>query len=241
MGRAGRRGQPGQLAPRSRGACPTNRPVCFHSFAGNVCRAGPAEPESEQRAKIPAARCLTCAARYAGRKTHTALCQNSRGRCALAFFSFPAPAAPVQAAKVHGPAFISESERCSVTSGNRGAPRGNPALPGEARARPMKSGSHSPLPESAPGREVTQSQGDRRRISEGLPASTGELGFLIPLLLLESHDYKKKKNLKHTHTHSRTETLRQNPSAFVFPLLSCTADIRIAFVGFPIHRQQKPL
>ena len=105
MGRAGRRGQPGQLAPRSRGACPTNRPVCFHSFAGNVCRAGPAEPESEQRAKIPAARCLTCAARYAGRKTHTALCQNSRGRCALAFFSFPAPAAPVQAAKVHGPGF----------------------------------------------------------------------------------------------------------------------------------------
>ena len=32
-------------------------------------------------------------------------CQNSRGRCALAFFSFPAPAAPVQAAKVHRPGF----------------------------------------------------------------------------------------------------------------------------------------
>ena len=193
MGRAGRRGQPGQLAPRSRGACPTNRPVCFHSFAGNVCRAGPAEPESERLAKIPAARCLTCAARYAGRKTHTALCQNSRGRCALASPP-PPPAAPVQAAEVHGLAFISESERGSVTSGHRGPPRGKLALPGEARARPMKSGSHSPLPESAPGREVTQSQGDRRRISEGLPASTGELGFLIPLLLLESHDYKKKKN-----------------------------------------------
>lgn len=78
MGRAGRRGQPGQLAPRSRGACPTNRPVCFHSFAGNVCRAGPAEPESERRAKIPAARCLTCAARYAGRKTHSALSKQPR-------------------------------------------------------------------------------------------------------------------------------------------------------------------
>lgn len=128
---------------------------------------------------------------------HTALCQNSRGRCAR--LPAPPPAARVQAAEVHGPAFISESERGSVTPGHRDPPRGKLAPPGEARARPMKSGSHSPLPESAPGREVTQTQGDGRRISEGLPASTRELGFLIPLLLLGSHDYKKKK-ITHTHT-----------------------------------------
>ena len=71
---AGKPGQPGQLTLQSWGVCPTNRPVCFHSFAGNICRAGPAlpaEPENEWPAKIPAAHCFTCAARDSGRKnTH---------------------------------------------------------------------------------------------------------------------------------------------------------------------------
>lgn len=179
---AGKPGQPGQLTLRSWGACPTNRPVCFHSFAGNICRAGPAlpaEPENEWPAKIPAAHCFTCAARDSGRKnTHHSV--KTAVAAARSFF----PAAPVQAAKVHGPALSPRREMLCEIPGQAGGcdlgkelecpppprPPGMPALPGKACARHIKSGSHSPHPESAPGREMTQTQGDQR-IKEGLPAA----------------------------------------------------------------------
>lgn len=78
---AGKPGRPGQLTLRSRGACPTNRPVCFHSFAGNICRAGPAlpaEPESEWRAKIPAAHCSPALPDTQTEKTHNTLSKQPR-------------------------------------------------------------------------------------------------------------------------------------------------------------------
>lgn len=102
---AGKRGQPGQLTLRGRGACPTNRPVCFHSFAGNICRAGPAlpaEPESEWRAKIPAAHCFTCAARYSDRK-NTQHFVKTAAAAARSFF----PRSPGPGCQGTRPGFIS--------------------------------------------------------------------------------------------------------------------------------------
>lgn len=172
MGRAEKQGQPGQLALKSWGACPTNRAVCFHSFARNICRAGPAlpaEPESEWPAKIPAAHCFTCTARYSDRKNTQHFVKTAME--AARSFSPRSPCPRCQGTRQRDPLLNSRRGGGDVADeGNQSAPQGARALPGKGCARHIKSGSHSPQPESAPGCGLTQTQGNLR-IKKGLPAS----------------------------------------------------------------------
>lgn len=158
-GRAAKPGPRGRRALPTRGACATNRPVCFHSFAGNLRGAARRSPQSPRARGRPRQQRPPLRRQPPRREEHGAR------SCA------PRPAAPVPAGGGEGILFETPGEAGARTRRKgTGVRPGEPGRPGQRLRRTQETRLPAPQPESAPGRGVTPTPGNPS-IKKGLRAS----------------------------------------------------------------------